>query len=86
MTDPPAGPDYPQRSPQPGDNHGAPFHADRHRLAAVVIRALRDRAPVELDTADLTVAGGDTVQILCLADVTDWLSGWAVKAEAGEPL
>lgn len=74
----PAGPDYPQGSPQVGTTAG--------RDAARALRAAARRAPREIDSASLTIAGGDTVQILCLAELIDWLDGLAVRVEAGEPL
>jgi hypothetical protein len=40
----------------------------------------------ELDAAPLTVAGGDTVQIVCLSEVEEWLLGQASRARAGVPL
>jgi hypothetical protein len=40
----------------------------------------------ELDSAELTVAGGDTVRIVCVAEVSDWLLGQASRARAGVPL
>lgn len=80
-TGPPAGPDYPQGSPQVGTD------ADRaKRDTARILRAAARRAPREVDAATLTVAGGDTVQILCLVELIDWLEGLAVRVEAGEPL
>jgi hypothetical protein len=80
-TGPPAGPDYPQGSPQMGTE---PDRARRE--AARLLRAAARRAPREVDSATLTVAGGDTVQILCLIELLDWLEGLAVRVEAGEPL
>lgn len=85
--DPPAGPDYPQGSPQPGDRPvPGPYNADRHRLAAVVLRAAAIRAPRELDSSDLTITGGDSVQIVCVAEVIDWLEGLAIRVQNGEGL
>lgn len=83
IPEPQHGPDYPQGSPQPGDNVSP---AQRHRLAAVALRAAAHRLPAEIEAADLTVPGGDVVQIVCLVDVIDWLHGLAVRTEAGEPL
>jgi hypothetical protein len=83
MSDPP---DFPQGSPQPGDSHPGPINGDRHRLAGVVLRAASARAPRELDTSTLTIPGGDTVEILCLGELLDWLEGLAVRVEQGEAL
>jgi hypothetical protein len=47
---------------------------------------LSARAGEELDTADLTVAGGDVVQIVCLSEVEQWLQGCAVRLRHGETL
>lgn len=80
---PPPGPDYPQGSPHLGTSHPDPA---RHALAAVALRAAAARLPREIDSADLTVAGGDVVQIVCVAEVIDWLVALAVRTEAGEPL
>jgi hypothetical protein len=77
----------PQRSAQPGDReHAGPIHAGRHQIAATALRSAAHRLAAEIDAADLTVAGGDVVQIVCLADVSEWLHGLAVRVEAGEPL
>lgn len=54
--------------------------------AAIVLTHVLDRAPRELETAELTVAGGDTVRILCLSEVEDWLRGLVARANAGERL
>lgn len=51
-----------------------------------VLDRLADRAGAELDSAELTVAGGDTVRIVCIAEVEDWLHGQASRARAGVPL
>lgn len=53
--------------------------------AGLVIRRLLEHVD-ELDTASLAVAGGDTVEILCIQELRDWLTGLAVRTEAGEPL
>jgi hypothetical protein len=80
-------PALPQRSPHPGDReHGGPIHAGRHQIAATALRSAAHRLAEEIDAADLTVAGGDVVQIVCLADVSEWLHGLAIRVEAGEPL
>lgn len=50
-----------------------------------VIERLAERLD-ELDSAELTVAGGDTVRIVCVAEVRDWLLGQASRARAGVPL
>ena len=51
-----------------------------------VLDALADRARHELDSAELTVAGGDTVRIVSLPEVEDWLHAQASRARAGVPL
>lgn len=93
-------PQDPQGSAQPVDSdpggiapispHGptrpAPYSPERHRLAAVALRAAAGRAPAELDAADLTVAGGDTVAVVSVPEVVDWLIGLAARVEGGEPL
>lgn len=69
-----------------------PDETRRHLLAAIpgqaagaVLRGACDRLD-ELDGADLRVAGGDTVRVVCLSEVEDWLRGLAARTEAGEPL
>lgn len=56
--------------------------ARRHQGA--VLRRAAELAPRELDSADLTVAGGDQVQIVCVVEIMDWLTGLAARVEAGE--
>lgn len=53
---------------------------------AGVLDRLADRARDELDSAELTVAGGDTVRIVDLSEVEQWLQGQAVRARAGVSL
>lgn len=72
----------PYREPPPGnlpDDLRLP-----PQLAGQLLRRLAEVAHEELEWSPLTVAGGDQVAILCLAEVTSWLVGWAVRAEAGE--
>jgi hypothetical protein len=72
----------PYRAPPPGNlPDDVPLPP---QLAGQLLRRLAERAPTELDAAELTVAGGDQVQIICMAEVMEWLSGWAIRAEAGE--
>jgi hypothetical protein len=78
----PAGPDYPQGSPAPG----YPIRVDRHRLAGVALRAAARRAVAELESGALTLPGGDTIEVVTVAQVIEWLDGLAVRTEAGEPL
>lgn len=59
-----------------------------HLPAQVVAEALR-RATLHTDellAAELPVTGGDTVQIVCVSDVEDWLRGLAARVEQGEKL
>lgn len=51
-----------------------------------LLNRLSERAGRELDTADLPVAGGDTVQIVCVGEVEQWLQGCAIRLRNGEPL
>lgn len=53
--------------------------------AGLTIRRLTEHLH-ELDGADLTVAGGDQVTIVCVSEVSGWLYGLAIRAEAGELL
>lgn len=53
--------------------------------AGLILRAALDHTH-ELDGADLTVAGGDQVRIVCVAEVEDWLRSLASRAEGGERL
>lgn len=70
----------------PGSEQSRPGMRPDVKVAGAILRAAAVRAPWELDAADLTVAGGDTVQIVCVAEVMDWLTGLAARAEAGEAL
>jgi hypothetical protein len=40
----------------------------------------------ELDSASLTLAGGDTVEVVTVPEVRDWLSGLVARSHAGERL
>jgi hypothetical protein len=51
-----------------------------------VLDRLADRIGEELDSAELTVAGGDTVRIVCVGEVEEWLHGQASRSRAGVPL
>lgn len=67
-------------------DHGIPRDTPLpHQQAGMVLRRALERTH-ELDHCTLTVAGGDTVEILCVQEVRDWLTGLAVRTEAGEPL
>jgi hypothetical protein len=77
----PAGPDYPQGSPAADVDEVV-----RRRRTGGTLRAAAKRARHELDAAELTVAGGDTVRIICVVDVEQWLEGLAIRAENGEPV
>jgi hypothetical protein len=79
--DEPAGPDYPQGSP-PATHHDPA----RHRTAAVALRAAARKAVAELDSGSLHLPDGDTIEIVTVAQVIEWLDGLAVRTEAGEPL
>lgn len=82
MSGQPPGPDYHQEPSRTGGRPPGP--TDRQRLIGDALRGAMHRAPRELDSADLTVAGGDTVQIVCIVEVMDWLGGLAARVEAGE--
>lgn len=71
--------------PSPPERRHTPDQT-KHKAAAAALRAAAHRAPLEVETADLTVAGGDVVQILCLAELLDWLHGLAIRVENGEPM
>jgi hypothetical protein len=53
------------------------------RPEADLLDRIADLARAELDTAELTVAGGDTVRIVCLSEVEEWLHGLASRARGG---
>lgn len=67
--------DLPPGLPLPGQQTGY-----------VLRRALDHMGELHDDSADLTVAGGDQVAIVCVSTVREWLMGLAIRAEAGEPL
>jgi hypothetical protein len=54
------------------------------QLAGLLLRKLAHRLAGELEECHLRLIGGDTVQIVCVAEVEDWLQGWAARVEAGE--
>lgn len=56
------------------------------RPEAELLDRIAELAHCELDTAELTVAGGDTVRIVCLAEVEEWIRGLAVRARGGTHL
>jgi hypothetical protein len=77
------GPDYPMSGHRPAVE---PVEQARRKLVGETLRNAARRAPAELDAADLTVAGGDVVQIVCVAEVMEYLEGLAIRAENGEPV
>jgi hypothetical protein len=81
----PAGPDYPQESPQ-GYAPRTSYSPDRHRIAAVALRAAARRIVAEIDSGSLHLPDGDTIEIVTVAQVIEWLDGLAVRTEAGEAL
>ena len=50
------------------------------QIVAETLRRAREHTD-ELMSADLTVAGGDTVRLVCVAEVEDWLTGLAARVE-----
>jgi hypothetical protein len=50
----------------------------------VLRRAVELLGELDMDAAELAVAGGDEVRIICLGNVHQWLLGLARRAEAGE--
>ena len=50
------------------------------QLVAEVLRRACNHTD-ELMSADLAVAGGDTVRIVCVAEVRDWLTALASQVE-----
>jgi hypothetical protein len=50
------------------------------------IDRLAGRLRDEVDSAELTVAGGDAVRIVDLSEVEQWLRGCAIRSRAGEAL
>lgn len=53
--------------------------------AGLALRRALEHLP-ELDSATLTVAGGDTVELVCVSEVREWLTGLAARTEGGAPL
>jgi hypothetical protein len=50
------------------------------QVVADVLRRARNHTD-ELISADLVVAGGDTVRVVCVTEVEDWLTGLAARVE-----
>lgn len=59
--------------------------AGEPRPVASLLRRLAEVLRSEVDTAELTVAGGDTVRIVDVSEVEQWLREWADRIESGEP-
>lgn len=52
----------------------------------ILRRSIEHLRDLDDDSADLVVAGGDTVRIVCMSLVRDWLNGLVARVEAGERL
>jgi hypothetical protein len=79
----PPGPDYTET---PGRGRPDPRELDRgFQQAANVVRRLLAHTS-ELDTADLPVIDGNTVRIVSLAEVEQWLLGCETRVRNGEIL
>jgi hypothetical protein len=59
---------------------GMPVDHMPAQLVAETLRRARNHTD-ELLSADLVVAGGDTVRIVCVTEVQDWLAGLAAQVE-----
>jgi hypothetical protein len=55
------------------------------QAAGIVIRRAVEHTH-ELDACSLSIPSGDTVDVVCVQEVRDWLLGLAARTEAGEPL
>lgn len=53
---------------------------------ADLLLRLSERLTDEVESAQLPLLDGDTVQIVCVAEVQQWLQGCAVRLRAGESL
>jgi hypothetical protein len=53
------------------------------RTEAELLDRLADRFGDEVEGAELTVAGGYTVRIVCTSEVEQWLAGLAARARGG---
>jgi hypothetical protein len=56
------------------------------RPEAELLDRIAQLAGAELDSAELPLADGSVVRIVCLSEVEGWLHGLASRARAGVPL
>lgn len=55
-------------------------------VSADLLDRLAHRLTEEVESAQLPLLDGDTLQIVCVAEVQQWLQGCAVRVRNGEPL
>jgi hypothetical protein len=66
---------------------GAPPAPRRHdRALGDLIDRLADRLPVEVESAELPLLSGESLRIVCLDEVEQWLRGCAIRRRNGEKL
>lgn len=53
---------------------------------AELLHRIGDLARHELDSAELPLADGTVVRIVCLSEVESWLHGLATRAQGGQHL
>jgi hypothetical protein len=51
-----------------------------------LIDRLADRLPVEVESAELPLLSGESLRIVCLDEVEQWLRGCAIRRRNGEKL
>lgn len=55
------------------------------QVAGLVLRMVEQRLH-ELDSCSLSLPGGDTVEVVTVPEVRDWLGGLVARTTAGERL
>jgi hypothetical protein len=60
--------------------------APHDRALGDLIDRLADRLPVEVESAELPLLSGESLRIVCLDEVEQWLRGCAIRRRNGEKL
>lgn len=76
-------------TPAPDDLPGAGVVRPRALLLyeqGDLIDRLATRVADEVESAELPLLSGETLRIVCLAEVEQWMRGIAIRLRSGEPL
>jgi hypothetical protein len=81
-------PDSELRIEQQYAGRGAPPEAPRpvDRTLGDLADRLADRLLDEVESAELPLLSGDSLRIVCVDEVEQWLRGCAIRLRNGEPL